>query len=328
METTASSVARSSYFVRAISSLVFACATFACSDGAGVGDDYGLESGSTVEQPVWGGGQVAGGFGAVELVIQYDGSKLTTCSGVIISQHVGLTAGHCFDRSLGEALTGTVPMHVSYTEDGTNWYCLTGASDGTSGKCTQLKNMLIKRLGVGITPERDFAVMVYRGVGRPRPGAPVGPLQWAGWTNGFNDFRGLLVDPGENFGYSFWGRGVSSNSGTGAGTMRTFNDSVDWMGSKHFFTDAGDKRTCSGDSGGPYLWRNANTHVMGIHSHSEHGDGDECTGKNILFTGKQRANRMIRSHVTLINEFANSSLPGSAHTSCREQSVQHFWCGP
>ncbi|HKO47716.1 MAG TPA: trypsin-like serine protease [Polyangiaceae bacterium] len=316
-----------SNFLTAFSAGALALATSACSDATGVGGDYEIDGVSSVAEPVWGGGQVAGGHGAVELVIQYGGSQQTTCSGVIISQHVGLTAGHCFDRPLGTALTGTVAMHVSYTENGTSWYCITGPSDGTNGKCTQFKNVLIKRLGAGITPERDFAVMVYRGVGRPRPGGP-GPLQWAGWTNGFNDFRGLLVDPGDSFGYSFWGRGVSSNSGTGAGTMRTFNDAVDWMGSQHFFTDAGDKRTCSGDSGGPYLFRNANTHVMGIHSHSEHADGDACTGKNILFTGKQRANRMIRSHVPFINDFANASLVGSPHTSCRETSIQHFWCGP
>ncbi len=258
-------------------------------------------------------GSVFGGQGAVRFLVSRNGTG-SACSGALIGRHVGVTAAHCFMRVLpADVLEATLDMAVEYTENGTVWRCVNGPSDG-EGHCQNYAPTFMRRMGGDYEATRDFAVFVSRDA----------------WRD-FDDWRGIRINPLAGLDYTFYGAGANSSNGTGSGVMRTFMDKIDWAGSRHFVTDieAGRARTCEGDSGGPFLQRPGLKYVVGVLSNSD-GTAEDACGVTPVWpqTSKMRANSMLASHITFINDALDAHLPDIAHHRCERETGDFYWCAP
>jgi len=128
-------------------------------------------------------------------------------------------------------------------------------------------------------------------------------------------YVGSMVDGKRNY---IYGQGYNSHDYTGSGIMRFGEEYVNWYGTYHFFAEeSGGTRTCSGDSGGPWVRKDATLDaITGIHSSSEHAPNSPCTGSG----GRMRACRVNQktnwiSAVLVSNGMAGCVTSGS-FTTC------------
>jgi hypothetical protein len=277
-----------------MSSLGLAACTLA--DPGDAGDPATSEPVSGAEEPISGGAAPAGGAGAVALLT----SSNELCTGVAISPFVVLTAAHCFDVSMSGKRDGAVSVKITYTKDGTNFQCVNGAGGAT---CTSFKTAIVSRYATSNYTSNtgtDFAVVLIPGSG----------------LSTYVDLVGLSPAAFESLVYTVYGQGTTGVGGV-SGTMRSFNDSINWVGSSHFYTNAGTFRLCKGDSGGPFLFQNG--WVLGLFSNFETTDG-VCTKKG----GKMRAKKITKSDINFINQLLTNWDPGGP--LCREVAADRYWC--
>jgi hypothetical protein len=240
------------------------------------------ESVATSAEPITGGAPIGGSPGTVQIEYSITGVGTSWCTGVVIGPHVALTSGHCFDPGLGRSGTsGWVGVKIHYTADGQTWRCVTRDAQTSAGRCLVYDNVWVNRLApspprgdVDIT--QDFAVLTAQFA---FVNVPSYPLLW--------------VEQREDDTIRQYGVG-------GEGTiMRYYDDRIDWIGDNHMFIEAGTKRNCSGDSGGPWIMTKFGYNwVVGIYGSSDKPDGAACTPVG----NKQRAHRLTRARVAWINQ--------------------------
>lgn len=256
------------------------------------------------------GGIISGGAGAVELKIG-DDATINVCTGVVVHRRALLTAAHCFDRLLGEQLTGTVPMKVNYTKNGTSFLCITSLIP--SARCTAFQNLTVRRLSPasdGTNPAKDFAVVV-------------SPVDWVN----ISDFRGLTVRiPAASTDMSVWGVGLESDTGT-VGIMRRAAMTVSSAAAGVIQTRAtATVGTCISDSGGPATRTVAvpatappQDWVVGLTSA---GTGVKCTPSG----GIDSFNAMTTGNIDVINAALASAAPGTARCTPVSAGSQFYRC--
>ncbi|WP_437733544.1 trypsin-like serine protease [Sorangium sp. So ce1335] len=288
-------------------SAMLALATAACG-AADPSDDVSDEPLGTGTEEIR-SGTPGGGIGAVE-VVSTTGPLQWSCTGTLVGDHMILTAAHCFDDVLGSALSGTVSAKLSYAVTGTTWKCLTGSP--STGKCTTFRNVYVRRLQQGGEVGADMAV-VFTSVS----GGSFSNVEDGDPADGI--YTGHLS---ESEPYAFYGRGPSNFEGTDDGTMRFMHNALDYVDASHFVTDADAVRTCRGDSGGPYFFRDGAVHsrwMFGIHSNSEYAIGGACAEVG----GKSRGMRLTVNRINNINNFR--SLRGLAPCTQFSSSFPDWW---
>ncbi|HKO52526.1 MAG TPA: serine protease [Polyangiaceae bacterium] len=265
-------------------------------DAPDASGDGSPESVEATQDPISGGAPPAGGAGAVRLLT----SSNESCTGVAISPYVVLTAAHCFDVSMAGKKDGAVNIKISYTKNGTTFQCVNGAG-GSS--CTSFKTAIVSRyMTTNYTSNTgaDFAVVLIPGSG----------------LSTFVDLVGVSPAAFESLVYTVYGQGLTGVGGT-SGTMRKFSDSIDWVGSSHFYTEAATYRLCKGDSGGPFLFDNGWT--LGLFANFENTDG-VCTKRG----GKMRAKKITMSDINFINQLLTNWDPSGPR--CRLVAADRYWC--
>lgn len=248
-------------------SLLAACA------GEGEGEDAFADD--APEQAIR-GGATGGGHAALDL---------GNCTAVAIGPRMALTASHCFGR-LGTVASGQLGIRVQGTNDGTNWFCLNGAANNTDGKCVRNSVLQIDRMTTNDLDEaNDIAVIT-------------SATPW----NTQSVFASVSTrSPRVGEVYTQWGSSYGHWDGSGGGIMRFMNNTIDWVGAEHIVTDAGNVRSCYGDSGGPLMY--SNDRVFAIHVQaSEHSS--ECAKVG----SKQRATILNQRKVDFINQVRQREL--------------------
>ena len=104
------------------------------------------------------GGNAAGGVGVVRLTLWtgVNNTPAAQCTGTVIANNRIITAAHCLDSWLTIRDSGDVThllegdgirARVDYTDDGTNWTCLTHPTDGVCrGTVDAFASMHVSRM--------------------------------------------------------------------------------------------------------------------------------------------------------------------------------------
>ena len=250
------------------------------------------------------GGTAAGGVGVVQLALWtgVNGTPAVFCTGTVIANNRIITAAHCLDEWMTIRANGHVTYllegdgilaSVNYTDDGTNWTCLTHPTDGVCrGTVDGFASMHVSRMsGDGNLP--DIAVLRF-----------ASPFQRIRASR----FRELSTQELRlKRSVEVWGAGVTSAAGPTVVVMKRAVVRITELNATSFKTDTSSAQTCDGDSGGP-LFAGASNLIVGIHRSSSPGSG-KCG-----VVGSTTVNHRITP--TVIN-FINKHREG-ADPACRE----------
>ncbi len=232
-----------------------------------------------------------------------DGANLTTsgvlelfhpdagwCTGVLIHERVALTAAHCVAPLAPQG-------ERNFWQTGYDIRNFNGDDDFTG------------TVRINIHPD-------YSGAGDV--GDDIAVVKLTSGSFGFSDAsrHRIYTDFLSELDLKMYGRGFSTDEGTGGGILRWMWYDPDFSNSQYFLTDAdSDRRACSGDSGGPVMdnlpgtsWRA----VAGLHVNSDKWNWNECARWN----GKQRAVR-LQHKVRWIDDM----IGGNDHDDCTAYSA-------
>ncbi len=254
-----------------------------------------LEEVAVTEQAILNGSWVAGHRGVV-LMYNSEGER---CTGVLIDRRHMLTAAHCTDLPGTRSSTGVTHGGVWYFDPAGNPRWITFDEDFDTfavGTWDGLNN-------ANAVDRQDDLAIIRR---RSDWGANTGHR-----TLGSQDFQriwlGSIRTVDKN---TLYGAGANHTNGSGGGMLRSMG--IDINGSRtYYFWDIGrTRRTCTGDSGGPYLdWVNGTEVVLGIHVTSERDGGNACAENG----GRQYGAR-LNSRRDWIAGIAGCSTSGSFMT--------------
>jgi hypothetical protein len=231
--------------VSSLSSLLIGAslsAAVGCGD-PGVGDDQV----SDVPEAALTSGRLRGGNGAAKIRTLNTNGKTSSCTAVIIGDHMVATAAHCFDGSLGKLTTGVVQMAISASrEDGVSWMCLTTPNENADGSCADMAEVRVDRLQVGFQPEsEDFAI-----ISRELPWQASASLDrqyipaqlWTG-----------AIRAGDR--YVEFGAGRTAATGGTTGDMNYLEGRIDQVSKGELMSySSATQQRCKGDSGGPLMF--------------------------------------------------------------------------
>jgi hypothetical protein len=272
-------------------------------DASDVADDGLSETESAIANA-----RPAGGVGVVHLQIsdlKLDRNGFFTvidCTGTLISGNRIVTAGHCFDAFLTIKdgsdqtvfLQGDLFANVGYTQDGTNFVCLTNTAQAVCADESYVP-VHVSRLGnSGLPP--DVAVV--------RLGAPLPVVRKA-------DFRLLsTAEVRVRQSVEEWGAGLTNSAGTaGADESPAMMRAVVRVAAVSATTvkvPNNVSQNCKGDSGGP-LFAGPSDLVVGVLSKNS-GTGN-CASTSAQTTASRITPAVIN--------FINNSRAG-ADAACRE----------
>jgi hypothetical protein len=274
----------------------------------------GCDGGDTAEEALDGtesaiaNARPAGGAGVVhlqisDLVLDRNGFfKVIDCTGTLISGNRIVTAGHCFDafltikdgRDQTVILQGDLFANVGYTQDGTNFVCLTNPAQAACAEMSYVPMHVVRLGNSGLPP--DVAVI--------RFGSPLQVVKKA-------DFRLLsTADIRVKQSVEEWGAGLTNTAGTaGAEVSPAMMRAVVRIAAVAATTlkvPDNVSQICKGDSGGP-IFAGPSDLVVGVLSKNS-GTGN-CASTSAQTTAS-------RITPTVIN-FINNNRAG-ADAACHE----------
>jgi hypothetical protein len=263
------------------------CLLTACGAVPGEADDTANLESSEQATAELRGGTIAGGAGVVVFQVKNSDGTASGCTGTVIAPRALITAAHCFDGALGNAVWGSVDVRVSYTNDGVNWQCISAVE--APGACSTWTTTWVRRLkgANDVYLGRDFAVLLSTQIAN-------GPA-WRGFTA----FRGIDVTvPRSGNRFELWGAGVNADNGSFDNSMRHAN--FKWTANNRpnevMFTKASSAGGCSGDSGGP-MFRETTDWVNAIHV-AHDSDGGRCANSGT----SQQAYIITKNTINVINQ--------------------------